>query len=792
MKLHRSRLKTALLLATMLTPLPGIAIARAEPAAGQTDAQATEATAPVAAADKGDVSEMIVTATRRNQALSKVPISVMAFDQEKMDAQGIKNIDDIARLTPGLNFSQQSYFSGSNTNISIRGVSSTVGTGTTGIYIDDVPIQLRSIGYGSANTYPKIFDLERVEVLRGPQGTLFGAGAEGGAVRFITPQPSLTDYSVYGRSELAFTEGGDPSYEAGVAVGGPILQDKIGFRVSAWGRKDGGWVDRVNYADNSTVESDSNSSGTHAFKGAVSFALTPDLIVTPSIYYQKEKIDDTSGYWESLSRPGDGEFHNGYVQAQPVDDKYVLPSLNITYDFGWSSLISTTSYFDRDANQTRDYTFFDQELLTPGSPYPTIPGQIASGFFGEKQNNFTQEVRLQSDNNASRLKWVVGAFYSHEDQVSTQRNQDYYYEQVLFDTYGLTFADLGSAYLPGGLVYDSRAESKSTQIAGFGQLDLNVTDELTLTAGVRVANLKNKHSQVMDGWWAGGYTTTAGESSETPVTPKFGVSYQYDPNNLLYASASKGFRAGGAQTPVPTSICGADLAAMGYSSSPDTYKSDSTWSYEAGSKNNLFNRRLQVDANVFLIKWKDIQSSVYLPTCSSVFIGNMGSVTSKGVELSLSGRVVDGVTLGLTMGYTDATYDETITGNSGVVLVQEGSAVSNMPKLTLGVSGQYDFAVWDENNGYARFDYTYTAKGQSDDPHVYSYDPELTPAPPTHMLNARAGVTLSSGLDVSLFVDNITDANPGLARYHFFYSSPIYTNRTFRPRTGGITLAYRY
>ena len=148
----------------------------------------------------------------------------------------------------------QSQFTGSNAQIAIRGISSSVGAATTGIYIDDLAIQSRSVGFGTSNTYPRIFDLDRIEVLRGPQGTLFGAGSQGGAVRFITPKPSLTDYSLYSRADLSTTLGGDTSYELGVAVGVPVIEDKLGFRFSAWHRKDGGWIDSANFETNEIIK----------------------------------------------------------------------------------------------------------------------------------------------------------------------------------------------------------------------------------------------------------------------------------------------------------------------------------------------------------------------------------------------------------------------------------------------------------------------------------------------------------------------------------------------------------
>ena len=189
------------------------------------------------------MGEIVVTATRQAQSISKVPQSITAFNEQALDARGVKGMADITRLTPGIELNPNGF--GTQADISIRGISSQVGAATTGIYIDDTPIQTRIVGYSATNTYPDVFDLDRVEVLRGPQGTLFGAGSEGGTIRFITPAPSLTRYSAYARSEVSGTEHGDPSYEAGLAVGGPIVQDVLGFRASLWARHDGGYVDRI-------------------------------------------------------------------------------------------------------------------------------------------------------------------------------------------------------------------------------------------------------------------------------------------------------------------------------------------------------------------------------------------------------------------------------------------------------------------------------------------------------------------------------------------------------------------
>src|SRR5450432_1056066 len=205
-------------------------------------------------AGSGGLEEIVVTATRREESISKVPISITALSQSDLDMKGIRDFSEMVRFTPGVAFDT----SGTNA-ISIRGISSSGGAGTTGIYIDDTPIQMRALGFNHDDTLPKTFDLYRVEVLRGPQGTLFGAGSEGGTVRYILTQPSVTKASTYARGEFSFTQYGEPSYEAGIAHGGPIIDGTLGFRASAWYRKDGGWIDRVDPTTRAVVDKNANT-----------------------------------------------------------------------------------------------------------------------------------------------------------------------------------------------------------------------------------------------------------------------------------------------------------------------------------------------------------------------------------------------------------------------------------------------------------------------------------------------------------------------------------------------------
>src|SRR2546429_3239763 len=272
-------------------------------------------------ASAGPLQEVIVTATRRAESLSKVPISVTALTQESLDERGVKDFSEVARFTPGVNFDN----SGTN-NISIRGISGSGGAGTTGIYLDDTPIQMRALAFNPDEALPKSFDIERVEVLRGPQGTLFGAGSEGGTVRYITTQPSLSKSSVYSRAEFSSTQGGDPSYEAGVAVGGPVIEGKFGARLSVWYRKDGGWIDRIDPVTLATVDKNANHDETVLVRLAGLWAPSEHWSITPSLYYQDRARNDISTYWPR------SEEHTSELQSRlHLVCRLLLEKKNISY-----------------------------------------------------------------------------------------------------------------------------------------------------------------------------------------------------------------------------------------------------------------------------------------------------------------------------------------------------------------------------------------------------------------------------------------------------------------------------
>ena len=422
---------------------------------------ATAASAADAAAEpeaSGPLQEITVTATRREESLSKVPISVTALTQDAMDLRGIKDFQDIVRFTPGVNIDN----SGTN-NISIRGIASTGGAGTTGIYIDDTPIQIRGTAFNPDDALPKSFDIDRVEVLRGPQGTLFGAGSEGGTVRYITTQPSLTQNSFYSREEVSYTEGGSLNYEGGIAAGGPLIDNTLGARLTVWYRRDGGYIDLIDPVSLATVQKNANFDQTVLYRLAFVYAPSDAWTITPGIYYQDRYRNQVEDYWPLYSNPGNNQFVSADPDQRSDPDRFYLASMKVEGNLGFAKLISNTSYFHRKEQTGYEGTLYNLGFYQAGvflngdgssasTPYPLLdnlgvhlpagatdyrsPNSIDNG-----QQNITQEIRLQSADATSPLFWTAGAFFSTDRQTYLEQIHDPLLNEISIAATGLPYTD---------------------------------------------------------------------------------------------------------------------------------------------------------------------------------------------------------------------------------------------------------------------------------------------------------------------------------------------------------------
>jgi iron complex outermembrane receptor protein len=843
-------LRTLLARGRIKQTLAGCALTAAMLAPGATFAANADA-AEEAAVQPQQMQEVTVTANRREESASKVPISLTALTQDAMDIKGIKDISDVARYTPGVKIDE------SQTNaISIRGIASTGGSGTTGIYIDDVPIQVRDLGFNPDDALVKIFDLNRVEVLRGPQGTLFGAGSEGGTVRYITNQPSLTKDSVYAKAETSYTQNGAPSYEAGVAAGGPIIDGTLGIRASAWYRRDGGWIDRLDPTTLSIVDSNANHDDTLALRVAALWQPNENLQVTPSIYFQHRARHDVTIYWPEYSNPNKDQYFSANPTPRQEPDNFYLPALNVSYDFGPVRLISTSAYFHRDEISGYDGTLYNlgyyQTLFNPtvspappGAPYYPLldgsgihlPAQLANyrspATVTNQQRNISQEIRLQSNDPNARVTWTAGAFYSLNRQYSLEEIHDpqaddffnFFLGQPIAAFFGTDQNPDGSSVLPFGDSYFNRLTSHDRQIAGFGEVNIGLTDTVKLIAGVRVSKTTFSIISLSGGPQNSGYRPGAAENSQTPVTPRAGLQWQIDPNNMVYFTYAKGFRMGGGNPSIPYDPtfqnpnigCTGDFETFGIKNAPSTYKSDTVQSFEVGAKDNI-NNVVRLASSVYYIKWNNIQGNVVPPICQIQWTDNLGNAVSKGFDIQANIQATEALGIDATFGYTDARYtkDAFPSGanpNGGALpLVASGDAIGgpngigtgySIPPWTTTIGAEYHIPIM-EHDSFVRLDWEYQAADKwthpAQDPRTSEYDPTGMPMGRQSFASLRTGTTLGQWL-VSFFVDNLTDTHTILNYNHQtngydgngnLLASPAFRYITYRPRTFGITATYRH
>ena len=827
----------------LLGQLLPVTRALAEPAEGE------------AAANTG-LEEIVVTATRRAERLQDVPISVLAFSQEKLDQQGLKSIDDLSRLSPGLNFQRNGFSSSGNYNdegsdINIRGIDSTAGTSTTGIYIDDTPIQTRHIGFGSINAYPALFDLNRVEVLRGPQGTLFGAGAEGGVVRFISPEPEVNRQSGYGRADYSITDGGSPSYEGGVAFGAPIVEDVLAFRASVSYRRDGGWVDRVDYSlvPNATValptpvfngvttQTNANYWETTTARFALKWKVSDVLEILPSLYYQNLYINDTAAYWVGISDPGSSTYRNGNAGRNPSHDPFTLSSIRVNWDAGFASLFSNTAFYDRNQNARSDYTQYLRATWNSFGELPnTFPQAGDSGYatFEDDQRNFYEELRLASKDADARFVWTGGLFYSHLSENVPENIFDATLYQEVNSFTGLPPSQqlvpvcTATQPCPGGLIYQGPVDRVvDKQLALFGDVKFRFTDTLIAEAGLRLSRIDFTGSVSETGPFLGTTIVTQSSNSEKPVTPKAVLTWQPDHDHLVYLGATKGFRPGGVNIGVSQLLCGPNLTALGLTQVPGQFSSDSLWSYEIGAKNTFFEHTLEIDASIYYIDWNNIQQNVYLSACGEQFTANLGKAKSEGGDIEVLYRPAPRLTFDFTAAYTDARLTKSSCAGSLVFvaasdaceapgqtparpIASNGDALLNAP-WALTASMQYEFPDWNARHPYLRIDFQHStaqnSRLQIQDPNNAIFDETLPGLPIVNNLSARAGLRFS-GIDLSVYGNNLTNAHPLMFEARDIYPYPgapgtgasqngpttdtLYFGRGVRPRTIGITATYRY
>jgi len=754
------------------------------------------------------LEEIVVTAQRRAESLNKTPVSVSAYSQQTMDALHIQSISDLATVVPGLVVTTVGGNTAAQSDIAIRGVFSGGNAPTTGIYIDETPVAIRRMdaaGY-SGSPQPEIFDLERVEVLRGPQGTLFGAGAMGGAIRYITPQPNLTDSSGYAKAEVGFTDHGAPSYSVGLAYGTALVPHSVGFRVSGWFRSDGGFIDEQNPFTGALMQQNANSARSYVLRPAFTFVPVEGLTITPAAYLEHQRSNASDQYWTAdLPNPSAAKHISGMGlgPTRIVDDLKVF-SLAVRYETQAVTYQSDTSYLNRNFHNFDDWTGVIPYFV--GSPTPLLndlPNYAPYDQNISSTHAWQQEFRISSRLD-QRVTWVAGIYYRRAVTELMQLISDADPAAQLL--YGVSAGDAFGGYPEysyNGQSLSNFADFYTTddQRAVFGEAAVALTPHLKANIGVRV-----EHSEVRDqrqtlaGPFAGTAfsATTAPDEVDKPVTPRFGLTYQITDDAMVYGTAAKGYRSGGSNSGavIGNPLCAESARDLGFSTVPATYRSDSLWSYEIGAKMSALERRLDVQASVYYIDWSKAQTRVYLNSCGSYVYENIGKQVSQGFDLQVAAAPLHGLKLSANVGYTNAYFPDTTTGApvDGVspVIRAAGEKVAYVAPWTASAHAEYTHGIeplWDHTQGYVRLDYRWLDRLPQVASGDASYVSQVGPYPSEAygVLNIRLGI-IHGGLDLSAFVNNATGSDPRLD-YSYFGT---YSATALRPLTAGITGLFRF
>jgi outer membrane receptor protein involved in Fe transport len=747
--------------------------------------------APTSPSNATQVDEVVVTAEKRDTTVQKAALSITALRGSDLVQAGVTNLTAVAQQVPGISFKTGGP---GQTEFEMRGLNSAGGNSpTVGFYLDETP--LTSFAYATAGKVaidPDLYDLNRVEVLRGPQGTLYGSGSMGGTIRLLTNQPQFNTYHASGELIGAGTQGGGPSGGVNLMLNVPLVDDKAALRIVATDKWTGGWIDRdvlnafplptnggmtrgdVTSTPISKTVENSNWERLEGVRATLLWKPTDRLSITPMIMAQS-----TNAGGQSLVDvpPGNVEAHyQPFDIAEPVRDRFLLFALTIKYDFDGFQVVSATSKWNRTLSQVQDGSEVMQDVLgLPG--YTVADGGLGADPWYERDtaSQTSEEVRVASTSQQP-LQWLAGFFYGDLSSKTVQYSTD----AAAGDLFGVT------------TLYHETVPQDFNQKALFGELSYQLTSTLKATAGVRYFNFDNTFSTSEYGFFGPyGDLTVGGSQSEAKQSgfnPKFNLAWTPNNDLTLYGTASKGFRPGGGNQIVPNSgteegeACGANLQALGKTSNPTTYGPDTVWNYELGEKARLMNGRISVNGAVYYEDWDQIQRAVTL-NCGYIYTDNAGSAAVYGAELEVSANLGYGVSVNLNGGYTHAEYTQSSL-EAGVV---KGERLPDVPLFTSSQSVIYHH---DLANGYglvaratnnfidSRTDVTYYVDK------LPSYD----------LLSGRIGVTSPKGWTAFVFIDNVTNKHALLSAINSqVLNIPTMTrDSTNQPRTFGVDLSYAF
>ena len=739
-------------------------------ALGTANVALAQDTASAAAGPAAEDGEIIVTALKRSTNLQETPISMSAVTGAAIANSGVQSIADLNASVPSLSFVDGGP---SQRRVVIRGIQA-AGEPTVGTYYDETPVT-GAIGAandaGGSTPELRLFDVERVEVLRGPQGTLYGSGSMGGTLRIIYAKPGFDTESSADVS-LSDTNGGGLNYEASGMVNLPVVDDKIAVRAVGFYRNANGYIDNTSLGIKNINDIES-----YGGRFLIRMKPTEDWTLDLATYVNRTRTDTNS--WTLAS----GKYKSDALTRQPVSDDLELYSATSNYDFGSVNLTGVVSYMHRDLSTVSDVSRYIQSNRTAGRCAALANGGAAcnptqlSSFFGlvdgqsysalypqQDMDAWTGELRLSSDGSGP-LNWTVGGFYSDRrtkvanPQLNTDRVTGVIIEPQQIGTYRLI-------------------DDSLKQTAGFGEVSWDITDRLNLTGGARYFDYKkNIEGQTpLGSILVGARITplTTVKSNENGWVFKGNASFKITSNVMLYGEAAQGFRPGGANQ------------VLGLAAGLTPYQSDSLWNYEIGLKNTLFDRRLTFNIDAFQIDWSDMQITGRTPNGAFSFITNAGKARVRGIEIETTARPLDGFSLTGNAAYVDAKLTENQATANVSAAGLKGDRIPYVPKFTAGIAAQYEWAINPGLSGFARIDANYVGGSYSEFRPTGTYTRYIGDY---GLINARIGVEHpDSKWGIYLFTTNLLNS-VAITRET---SSALALGRTLvnsaAPRTIGINL----
>ncbi len=760
--------------------------------------------APAAFAAESEIEELVVTARKREETLIDVPFAISAQSEATIRERGVTNIEDLSRTVAS--FSVQNLGPGQS-QIAIRGISAgqivrdQPGVKEqVGVYLDESVISMSLF-----TPDLDLFDLNRVEVLRGPQGTLFGSGSLSGTVRYITNAPKIGVYEGTVEATLNKVQGGDVGGDLKGAINVPI-GEQAALRITAFATQFPGFIDAVQ--PNGSVNNDVNDGTRRGFRAALTFKPNDALTITPRLQYQKIDVDGFNrvdifnilGNEFTTTRPrvqlgGTKQFTQ---LKEKFEDEFLLADLNLQYDVGDLRFTSISTFTDRDVLVLRDATALTGSI-TGGSiglapAVYTINAPLADT---TDAKSYTQEIRLAS-NGEGPLQWVIGGFYSRIDR-------DYAQDLTVAGFSAATGIPSRGVVAPTDHLYFSLVPYKQTQYAIFGEATYSFTDRLAVTAGLRYADYKESRTLTFDGIFADTTIAVPGKTKADNVAPRVIVAFDATDDITLNAQVSKGFRLGGINDPLNRPLCTpGDLATFSALSTPG-FKNETVWNYEAGMKAKLGGKGSLAVAG-FYADISNLQATIDAGSCSSRIIANVPSAKSTGFDAEFAYRISDNFDVAATASYNDAKLTSSVRNAAGAPIqgLRDGNRLPTVPKFQTSFSVGYERELNDSMDVFSNLTWQYVGKrftqisDQENDPttaNLFRNVGATTAAqlsfplslPSYDIVNFRVGVR-GDGWEAAAFINNVGDERAKLAIDRERGLRARYGFLTNPPRTYGATV----